>query len=50
MWTLPEASQIARPNEKVEDGNKPVAAECGSKKVKSFPPPNLSKNSTFADM
>ncbi|GJN19061.1 hypothetical protein PR202_gb06296 [Eleusine coracana subsp. coracana] len=33
MWTLPEASEIARPNEKVQEGNLPVAAECGSKKV-----------------
>lgn len=33
MWTLPEASEIARPNASVEEGNTPVAAECGSKKV-----------------
>ncbi|OEL30797.1 putative beta-1,3-galactosyltransferase 2 [Dichanthelium oligosanthes] len=33
MWTLPEASQIARPNANVEESSMPVAAECGSKKV-----------------
>jgi hypothetical protein len=33
MWTLPEASEIARPNANVEESNMPVAAECGSKKV-----------------
>ncbi|TVU32681.1 hypothetical protein EJB05_24424 [Eragrostis curvula] len=33
MWTLPEASEIAKPNEKVEEGNMPVATECGPKKV-----------------
>jgi len=33
MWTLPEASEIARPNANVEEGNVPVAGECGSKKV-----------------
>jgi len=33
MWTLPEASEIARPNANVEESNMPVAAECGSKKI-----------------
>ncbi|XP_039839425.1 uncharacterized protein LOC120699489 [Panicum virgatum] len=32
MWTLPEASKIARRNANVEGSNMPVAAECGSKK------------------
>jgi hypothetical protein len=41
MWTLPEASEIARPNAKVEEGNIPVAAECGSKKVGCFSPANF---------
>jgi len=38
MWTLPEASEIARPNANVEESNMPVAAECGSKKVGRFSP------------
>ncbi|AQK60468.1 Beta-1,3-galactosyltransferase sqv-2 [Zea mays] len=36
MWTLPEASEIARPNANVEEGTVPIAAECGSKKVGCF--------------
>jgi len=42
MWTLPEASEIARPNANVEESNMPVAAECGSKKVRRFSPPATS--------
>jgi hypothetical protein len=51
MWTLPEASEIARPNANVEEGNVPVAAECGSKKVGCFflpllIPPRIPKAAT----
>uniref|UniRef100_A0A0E0JVW9 Hexosyltransferase n=1 Tax=Oryza punctata TaxID=4537 RepID=A0A0E0JVW9_ORYPU len=33
MWTLPEANEIARPNDNGDKGNTLVAAECGPQKV-----------------
>jgi hypothetical protein len=33
MWTLPEATEIARPNQNDEEGNNVAAGDCGSKKV-----------------
>jgi hypothetical protein len=36
MWTLPEATEIARPNQNDEDSNKVAAGDCGSKKVQEL--------------
>jgi hypothetical protein len=36
MWTLPEATEIARPNQSDEDSNKVASGDCGSKKVQEL--------------